>query len=208
MKMKKRLREVRGIPVKSHWIGTVSARRFITFAIFFILSGMLLASARGIRSVGGAVLTGKDAASPTNDSPQVADDQQKLSAQCVEAANRVERQAAAMAPGRTWTWALDAEQSRKDLGGFRRDLKAFWDAEAAFEASFSPDQKSKLNSQFTAIYELFQHIDRDAQSLDDELRKGYPRRWHVANDVSDMRKEINRWKKLHQRLAAEAGITH
>jgi hypothetical protein len=205
--MKNQLGKVRGIRTNCIDIGTVAAQKFVTFMMFFVLSSILLASAQGIRSVGGVVSTRKDMPSPSNGSPRAADDQQKLYEQCVEAANRVERQAAAMVPGRTWTWALDAEQSRKRLGGFRRDLKAFWDAEAAFEASFSPDQKSKLNSQFTSIHELFRHIDRDAQSLDDELRKGYPRRWHVAHDVSDMRKEINRWRKLHQQIAAEVGVT-
>ena len=31
----------------------------------------------------------------------------------------------------------------------------------------------------------------------------YPTRWHVRNDVLDMQKEIDRWRKLHQRIADE-----
>lgn len=145
---------------------------------------------------------------PSNStSSQTTGERKTLHKKCVQAGDRLDRSAAAMVPGRTWTWQLDSERSREHLDELLRDLKAFRDADVAFEASLSPEQRSKFNSHFTATYELFQHLERDAQSLDDELRKGYPTRWHVANDVSDMRKEIHHWRKLHQRLADDLGLT-
>jgi Skp family chaperone for outer membrane proteins len=111
-----------------------------------------------------------------------------------------------MVPGRRWTWQLDSEWSRERLDELQRDLIAFRDADVAFEESLSPEQRSKFNSHMTATRELFQHLERDAQNLDDELRKDHPTRWHVANDISDMRKEINRWRKLHRRLAEDLGM--
>jgi len=126
---------------------------------------------------------------------------------CMGSGERLQRDVAAMVPGRTWTWQLDSERSCDQLDGLRRDLKAFWDAEAAFEAGLLPEQRAKLDSQFVAIHELFQHLEQDAESLNTELRKGYPTRWHVANDVSDMGREINGWKKLHQRIAKDLGLT-
>jgi hypothetical protein len=44
------------------------------------------------------------------------------------------------------------------------------------------------------------YLERDVGSLEDELRKGYPKRWHVAHDVLDMQKEIQRWRRLHETL--------
>jgi hypothetical protein len=133
-------------------------------------------------------------------------DLQTLHRECREAGEHLRRDVAAMVPGRTWTWQLDAERSRAQLDALRSDLKAFWYAEAAFEASLSAEQKSMLNSQFVVIQELFQHLEGNAESLDTELRKSYPTRWHVANDVSDMQKEINRWRKLHRRIAGALGL--
>ena len=124
---------------------------------------------------------------------------------CLEAGERVRRDVAAMVPGRTWTWQLDSERSRKQVEVLRRDLRDFWDAEAAFDASLTADQKSKVNSQFILIRELFHHLEGDAESLSAELQKGYPTRWHVEHDVSDMQKEISQWRKLHRRIARDLG---
>jgi hypothetical protein len=143
----------------------------------------------------------------SSSSPQTTREQEALHKKCVEAGERLERGAAAMVPGRTWTWQLDSARSREHLDDLRRDLKAFRDADVAFEENLSPEQRSKFNSHITATRELFQHLECDAQSLDHELRKGYPTRWHVANDVSDMRKEINHWRKLHRRIAEHLGIS-
>ncbi len=112
-----------------------------------------------------------------------------------------------MVPGRTWTWRLGFERSRKHLDKLRRDLKAFREADDAFEGSLSPEQKSKFKSHMIATRELFQHLERDAQSLDNELRKGYPTRWRVANAATNMREEIHHWRKLHQRLAKDLGLS-
>jgi hypothetical protein len=138
--------------------------------------------------------------------PQSAEQLWALHRKCIEAGERLRRDVAAMVPGRTWTWRLDSERSRAHLEGLQHDLKDFWDAEADFEANLQPDQRSKLNSQFVFIHKLFQHLEQDAQSLDTELQRSYPTRWHVANDVSDMRKEIDRWRRLHRRIAEELGL--
>jgi hypothetical protein len=183
----------------------------LAVAAMFIALADLLASTQATAQTpnganGGARIRNWDP--PPSNSPPQTGEQKALHKKCMDAAGRLRRDAAAMVPGRTWTWRLDSERSREHLDGLRRDVKALWDTEAAFEASLSPEQRSKVNSQFTSIQELFQHLERDAQSLDSELQEGYPRRWHVANDVSDMRKEINRWRKLHQRIADELGTTH
>lgn len=178
--------------------------------MFFVLAGLFAhteATTQGAAATHRGVSAVNSTPSSSSGSPQTTGEQKALHKKCVQAGERLEYNAAALVPGRTWTWRLDSEQSRERLDELLRDLKAFWDAEAAFEASLSPGQQSKLNPQFTASHELFQHLERDAQSLNNELRmrKGYPRRWHVANDVSDMQKEISRWRKLHQRIADELG---
>jgi hypothetical protein len=138
---------------------------------------------------------------PSNsNSSQTTEEQEVLHKKCVQAGDRLDRSVAAMVPGRTWTWQMDSERNREHLDELLRHLKAFRGTDVAFEASLSSEQKSKFNSHLTATSALFQHLERDVQSLDDELRKGYPTRWQVANDVSDMRKEIHHWRKLHQRL--------
>ncbi len=138
---------------------------------------------------------------------QSAGEQEALHKQCVQAGDLLDRSVTAMVPGRTWTWQLDSSRSRGHLDELLRALQAFRDADVAFEESLSPEQRSNFNSHFTATSELFKHLEQDVQSLDDELRKGFPTRWHVTNDVLDMRKEINHWRKLHQHLAADLGLT-
>jgi hypothetical protein len=138
--------------------------------------------------------------------PQTNKELEAPNRRCVEAAERLRRDSAAMVPGRTWTWELNAERSRSQIARLQEDLKAFWETETEFEGKLSPEQSSKLKSQFRAIRALFLHLQGDAQSLDLELQKGYPTRWHVAHDVSDMRSEINRWMKLHRHLAKNLGL--
>ena len=138
---------------------------------------------------------------------QITEDLQAAHRKCLEAGDRLRLDVAAMVPGRTWTWELDAEKSRAQLDRLRSDLKAFWDAESAFEARVPSEQRARLTSQFVLIHQLFQHLEGDAQSLDAELRKGYPTRWHVAKDVSDMQREINRWRKFHRRIVGALGLT-
>jgi len=123
--------------------------------------------------------------------------QENLHSKCVEAERRAEQQAAEMVPGRTWTWALDAERSLQQLDELRHDLTALRESEAAFEGSLTPDQISKYQTQIRAMNQLSQHLAGDVQSLDDELRKGHPRRWHVADDARDMQKEIQHWRRFH-----------
>jgi hypothetical protein len=108
-----------------------------------------------------------------------------------------------MVPGRPWTWELNADDSGKRLGQLQNDLGDFWRPEEAFEQSLPMESAEKVQSQLRAIHQLFQHLQADAKSLEKELEKGMPARWHVANDVSDMQKEIRRWRKLNQKLATE-----
>lgn len=178
--------------------------------IFFALAGPFAhaeATIEGTAAISSDAPVSNSKPLSNSNSPQTTGEQEALHKKCVQAGERLDRNAAAMVPGRTWTWQLDSERSREHLDELLRDLKAFRDADVAFEASLSPEQRSKFNSHFTATHELFQHLERDAQSLDNELRQGYPTRWHVANDVSEMRKEIQRWRKLHQRLADDLGLT-
>ena len=128
------------------------------------------------------------------------DAEQNLHAKCVEAEEHAERQAAEMVPGRTWTWALDAQQSLHQLNELGRGLTALKECEAEFEASLAPSQSTKYQPQLHGMAALSQHLERDVQSLDDELRKGHPRRWHVAHDALDMQKEIQHWRRLHDRV--------
>jgi len=72
--------------------------------------------------------------------------------------------------------------------------------QAAFERDLTPEQISKYQNQIGAMNQLSQHLERDAQSLDDELWRGHPRRWHVANDATDMRNEIRRWRELNKQI--------
>ena len=121
--------------------------------------------------------------------------------QALDAIKRAEREAAAMVPGRAWTWQLRAEQTREDLSVFGQTLDSLRDSEASFEASLTPEQRSKFAPQFQSIRELLLHILGDVESLDDELQKGYPARWHVARDVLDMQAEIRRLRKAHEQIA-------
>jgi hypothetical protein len=123
--------------------------------------------------------------------------EQNLHAKCVEAEEHAERQAADMVPGRTWTWALNAQRSLHQLNELGRGLTALKECEAEFEASLAPSQATKYQPQLHGMAGLSQHLERDVQSLDDELRKGHPRRWHVAHDALDMQKEIQHWRRLH-----------
>jgi hypothetical protein len=131
--------------------------------------------------------------------------QKRLHTRCTEAGERAEADASAMIPGRSWTWQLDFERSRQQLAQLRRDFTSLHDCESEFEASLTPEQKSKVKAKLNQLAALCQHLDRDAESLDLELRKGYPTRWHVARDASDMQKETYRWRTLHDQVANAIG---
>lgn len=130
--------------------------------------------------------------------------QEDVHAKCLRAEELAERQAGEMIPGRTWTWALDADRSLQQLDELRQDLVALKECETTFERSLRPSQLAKSRAQIRAMNELSQHLERDVGSLEDELRKGHPRRWHVAHDAVDMQKEIQRWRRLHEALWAGA----
>jgi len=133
------------------------------------------------------------------------EEQLEMHEKCLKAGERAERDAAAMVPGRTWTWALDADRSLQQLDELRRDLIALKESEGAFEASLTPEQVSEFQTQVHRMNQLSRHLERDVDTLDNELTKGYPRRWHVANDAMDMQKEIHRWRRLHEQIAAKIG---
>ena len=178
-------------------------------SVLFALTGLIAHTETSIRGTAAThsfvpVLNPSPPSSST--SSQTTGEQKALHKKCADAGERLEHDVAAIVSGRRWTWQLDSERSRERLEELQRDLTAFREADVAFEESLSPGQRSKFNSHMTAPRELFQHLERDARSLDDELRKGHPTRWHAANDVSDMRKEINRWRKLHQQLADNLGM--
>lgn len=186
--------------------------RFTVSVMFFALAGLFAfgeARAHGTGATPSSAPVLNSNPPPTPRLPQTKAEQELLDKRCVETGERLEGDVEAKSPGRVWTWRWTFERSRQQLDEFRRDLKAFRNADLAFEGSLSPQQRSKFASHLTATQELFDHLERDAQSLDNELRTGYPRRWHVADDVSGMRKEIQRWRKLHRRLADELGLhTH
>jgi hypothetical protein len=73
-------------------------------------------------------------------------EQKELHAKCILAAANAERDAAAMIPGRTWTWRLDFERSRQQLGQLRRDFAALRDRESEFEAMEEPARPSRQNA--------------------------------------------------------------
>ncbi len=129
-----------------------------------------------------------------------------LNRQCVEAVNRAARDAEAMVPHRFWTWRLDFERTRRDLAQLRRDLTALHDTEAGFEATLTGTEREALRAERGSVQQLWSHLESDADSLDTELRKGYPTRWHVARDASDMETEIRRLKRVHERMAREVGL--
>ncbi len=130
-----------------------------------------------------------------------------LNSRCIEAADRAERDAAALIPHRPWTWRLDFERSRRQVAQLRSDFTALHDADLRFDATLTSAERKKLELQRKSIQEMWSHLDSDADSLDAELRKGYPTRWHVARDASDMEKEIRRWKRLHEQIARQVGAT-
>lgn len=127
--------------------------------------------------------------------------QRTLHIKCVEASQRAEADVAVMVPVRTWTWRLDFERSRQRLAQLRSDLTALHDCESQFEASLTAKQKSKVQRQLKRLASLLDHLQKDAQSLDVELQNGYPTRWHVARDATDMQKEIRVWRKLYDQVA-------
>lgn len=134
-----------------------------------------------------------------------AENQTRLHAKCVETSQRAEADAAAMIPGRTWTWRLDFERSRQQLAQLGSDFTALHDCESQFEASLTAEQESKVQPQLKRLASLWDHLQKDAQSLDLELQKGYPSRWHVTRDANDMEQEIQNWRKLHSQVARTVG---
>jgi hypothetical protein len=191
--------------------GFMKLRTLVATLVFYALMGLFAhneVSAQGTAAIHSGMPVLNSSPPSSSSSSQAPGEQKALHKKCAEAGERLEHDVAAMVPGRRWTCQLDSERSRERLDELQRDLTAFREADIAFEESLSPGQRLRFNSHMTATRELFQHLERDARSLDDELRKGYPTRWHVANDVSDMRKEINRWRKLHQRLAEDLGMRH
>lgn len=156
----------------------MKARPPAASAILFALAGTFTLTqtvARAIPMHGGAQAH-KSALAASGSPPQATQELQALHTKCLKAGKRVQRDVLTMEPGRAWRWRLDSERSRKQLGGLRQDLKDSWDAEAALEASLPATKRSRLNSQFVLIHKLFEHLERDAQSLDTELKKGYPTR--------------------------------
>ena len=141
------------------------------------------------------------AAASSDNSLHAPEEQQRLHKRAMEHAERAERDLAAMVPSRSWTWGLNAERHLKHLDGLRRDLAAFQESETSFEKSLTSEQATQFQSQIQSIDDLMRHLEVDAQSLETELRNENPTRWHVAQDVTDMRKEIKHWKKLHQQIA-------
>ncbi len=138
--------------------------------------------------------------------PDTWDEQSDLHLRCVQIGKRADADITEMVPHRVWMWRLNFEKSRQRLDQLRRDLDELRTAEDAFVASLNPEQKSKLRSQLESLQTLWVHLESDAQSLDSELRKGYPTRWHVARDAFDMQKEIRHWNKLHDEVAARLGL--
>ena len=136
------------------------------------------------------------------------DVQKALHMKCIEASHRAEADAAATVPGRSWTWRLDFERSRQELAQLRDDFASLHDCESKFEASLTARQKSKVEPQLQRLASLWNHLQKDAQSLDLELQKGYPTRWHVARDATDMEKEIRNWRKLHIQVAGAVGADY
>ncbi len=188
--------------------GFMKRRQLAASAILLALVGIfpMQTTALSVIPAHGDAQAHKPAPQASGSSAHTVEEPQALHRKCTEAAKRLRYDVLTMEPGRAWRWRLDSERSRQQIVGLRHDLREFWEAEAAFEASLPANQKSKFNPQFVRIHNLFEHLDRDAQSLDTELKKGYPTRWHVDRDVTDMRKEINRWKKEHERIAEGLGL--
>jgi hypothetical protein len=131
----------------------------------FALTGLFVpeATTQGTAATRGSVPF-LNSSPPSSSTPQTTEERKVLHKKCAEAGARLEHIAAAMVPGRRWTWQLDSERSREHLDELQRDLKAFREADVAFEESLSPGQRSKFNSHMTATRELFQHLERDART--------------------------------------------
>lgn len=127
---------------------------------------------------------------------------------CSEAAARLDRTLAAMVPGRTWTWQLDAERSRKRLDELQSILAALRDCEDNFEVGLTPEQKSKVEPELKLMQRLGLQLESHAQNLKVELQKRYPARWRVARDVSDMQTQIHKWRNLHEQIETPVGTNH
>ena len=146
--------------------------------------------------------------SPPYSPPQTAGEQKGIHKKCLEAQERLEGNIAVMLPGRSWKWQLDAERSRKHLDELQLNIAAIRGCEDKFEASLTPEQESRLEAELKVVQQLEQSLKSDAQSLDLELRKKYPARWHVAQDLSHIQAEIRKWRKLHEHVATEVGANH
>jgi hypothetical protein len=144
--------------------------------------------------------------SPHPRPPQTADPQREAYKRLMEAEKHAENQVLAAMPGRSWRWLEDSGRTRQDLGKFKLALDALKERQTAFEATLTPGERSRFGSGLRRIHGLSQDIPRDFQSLQDELRKGYPTRWHVEADTWHMYKELIRWEKLDQGIAKAAGI--
>lgn len=124
---------------------------------------------------------------------------------CSEAAARLDRTLAAMVPGRTWTWQLDAERRRELLDELQSNLVSLRACEDDFEAKLT-EHKSQLEPELTRVRQLWQQLESDKQSLEVELQEKYPARWHVSQDVSHMQAETRKWRKLQKRMANEVKV--
>ena len=126
-----------------------------------------------------------------------------LHLKCIQIGERAEGDITDVVPHRAWTWQQDFEKSRQLLDQVRHDLTELRGTEVEFEASLNSEQQAKAQPLIKSLQGLLKHLESDAQSLDSELLKGYPTRWHVARDAFDMQKEIHRWNELHNQVAAK-----
>ena len=134
------------------------------------------------------------------------EEQRRLYNRAKKDAERAESDLEAMVPGRSWIFGMAIERHLQHLDRLRRDLATFRDSEFAFEESLTSEETFRLQSNIESIHDLMRHLEADVESLETELRQEQPTRWRVAQDVTDMRTEIKRWKKLQRQIATALAI--
>ncbi len=131
--------------------------------------------------------------------------QRDLYETCINSADRVERHAHSMMPARIWTF--DREKYQQKLDRLRLAAEALSQNQAAFQASLTPQQVSKLDSEIQGVHQLQAELEFRVQSVDHELRKRRPAKWKIAQDTEAIPKLVKAWRKRDQKIARGIDIS-
>ena len=99
------------------------------------------------------------------------------------------RNVAAMIPGRTWSGRWTLKRAASSSAGSSPICRPSGLLKKQLSKVFQPSRRGEFNLNSVPFTSSSSHLQADAHSLDEELSKGMPTRWHLNRDVLDMQKE-------------------